>query len=455
MVRDAPVVDVIFLDPKAHTFSRCGCLLCVRRGEEPLLSDRYLFRFRSISLGLGSRCRATCPSLGFELPGWDERRVRARGKRVKTRCTTFEQLETGVLCGMEVSKKAMVMVLVLSSGALAAHGVLVLHVGSMTYPNVRDQPADFGGDIPLEGVQGTLRLADPVEACTTITPHGEGPWIALIQRSGKENNCHFATQVYQAQAAGASAAVVYDTVVEPLLVMHRTNTDYAPTIPATFVSERSAQLLISLLDRHPQVTILDINGSTLASGLATVVLSCLALGIVMTTFYLMKLNSALLGVDESSQAEPDTLSTEQLEKLPIVVYDTVLVEEGLEKASSDSPRVGGMSREGCPICIEEYEDGEKVRVLPCFHLFHKECIDFWLTTQHKTCPVCKYNANEKKVKTHYSETVPLVVQHPELRQSYTDLTTLNAAESLLATSPHHPATPSRRMDEAIPGDALV
>eukprot|EP00894_Picocystis_sp_ML_P001463 jgi/Pico_ML_1/51980/g2763.t1 len=192
-------------------------------------------------------------------------------------------------------------------------------------------------------------------------------------------------------------------------------------------------LLISLLDRHPQVTILDINGSTLASGLATVVLSCLALGIVMTTFYLMKLNSALLGVDESSQAEPDTLSTEQLEKLPIVVYDTVLVEEGLEKASSDSPRVGGMSREGCPICIEEYEDGEK----------------------HKTCPVCKYNANEKKVKTHYSETVPLVVQHPELRQSYTDLTTLNAAESLLATSPHHPATPSRRMDEAIPGDALV
>mmetsp|Transcript_9882 Transcript_9882/g.60223 ORF Transcript_9882/g.60223 Transcript_9882/m.60223 type:complete len:357 (-) Transcript_9882:3762-4832(-) len=356
---------------------------------------------------------------------------------------------------MEVYKKAVVWLLALSSSTLAVQGVLVLHVGSLTYPNVRDRPASFGGDIPLEGVQGTLKLAEPVEACTSIAPHGKGPWIALIQRSGKESNCHFATQVYYAQAAGASAAVVYDTVEEPLLAMHRTNTDYAPTIPATFVSANSAKLLLSLLDKDPQVTILDVNGNTLASGLATVVLSCLALGIVMTTFYLMKLNSTLLGVEEPTQAEPDTLNTEQLEKLPVVVYDTVLVEEGLEKASPDSPR-GGMTREGCSICIEEYQDGEKVRVLPCFHLFHKECIDFWLTTQHKTCPVCKYDANGKKLKTHYSETVPLLVQHPELRQSYTDLTTLNVAESLLATSPHHHAslTPSSSADVP-PADSMV
>lgn len=345
--------------------------------------------------------------------------------------------------------------LALSSSTLAVQGVLVLHVGSLTYPNVRDRPANFGGEIPLEGVQGTLKLADPIEACTSIAPHGEGPWIALIQRSGKENNCHFATQVYHAQAAGASAAVVYDTVEEPLLTMYRTNTDYAPTIPATFVSANSAKLLLGLLDKDLQVTILDVNGNTLASGLATVVLSCLALGIVMTTFYLMKLNSTLLGVEEPTQAEPDTLSTEQLEKIPIVVYDTALVEEGLEKASPDSPR-GGMTREGCPICIEEYEDGEKVRVLPCFHLFHKECIDFWLTTQHKTCPVCKYNANGKKVKTHYSETVPLLVQHPELRQSYTDLTTLNVAESLLATSPHQYTSPTPSSSADVPpADSMV
>ena len=44
--------------------------------------------------------------------------------------------------------------------------------------------------------------------------------------------------------------------------------------------------------------------------------------------------------------------------------------------------------EQCPICITEYEDGEVLRVLPCEHLFHPQCIDAWLV-QNGVCPVCK------------------------------------------------------------------
>jgi len=42
----------------------------------------------------------------------------------------------------------------------------------------------------------------------------------------------------------------------------------------------------------------------------------------------------------------------------------------------------------CLVCQEDFEVGEEVRTLPCFHIFHTACIDQWLRTS-KECPVCK------------------------------------------------------------------
>lgn len=43
----------------------------------------------------------------------------------------------------------------------------------------------------------------------------------------------------------------------------------------------------------------------------------------------------------------------------------------------------------CSICLCEFKEGEKIRVLPeCSHLFHMACIDMWLYS-HPNCPLCR------------------------------------------------------------------
>ncbi|CAG8599436.1 4358_t:CDS:2 [Paraglomus brasilianum] len=44
----------------------------------------------------------------------------------------------------------------------------------------------------------------------------------------------------------------------------------------------------------------------------------------------------------------------------------------------------------CPVCKEDYSEGEEVVSLPCNHAFHDDCIKPWLK-MNGTCPVCRYS----------------------------------------------------------------
>ncbi|KAK1286384.1 RING-H2 finger protein ATL74 [Acorus calamus] len=80
------------------------------------------------------------------------------------------------------------------------------------------------------------------------------------------------------------------------------------------------------------------------------------------------------------------LKKRALRKIPVAVYG----------AAAEGPAAGMMTGTECPICLGEFYDGEKVRVLPeCNHGFHVGCIDEWLAGQ-SSCPTCRHSVVEVK-----------------------------------------------------------
>ena len=51
----------------------------------------------------------------------------------------------------------------------------------------------------------------------------------------------------------------------------------------------------------------------------------------------------------------------------------------------------------CTICLEEYNDEDLLKQLPCMHHFHSTCIDDWLRVNAK-CPYCVQNLKPEEKK---------------------------------------------------------
>ena len=71
-----------------------------------------------------------------------------------------------------------------------------------------------------------------------------------------------------------------------------------------------------------------------------------------------------------------TVAQEELDKIPIVEFKS-LKKDIIDKNSS------------CTICLDDFEPDNKVRIVKCEHVFHRECIDKWLLENNFTCPTCR------------------------------------------------------------------
>ncbi|KAL1023342.1 hypothetical protein UPYG_G00039470 [Umbra pygmaea] len=233
-----------------------------------------------------------------------------------------------------------------------------------------DLPARFGYRLPSDGLKGFLIGARPENACEPIHPppaqdNLTGAFIVLIKRF----DCNFDIKVLNAQRAGYKAAIVHNVDSDDLISMGSNDVTILKQIdiPSVFVSEETANVLKEdyTYDKGGHVVLMPDFSLPLEYYLIPFLIIVGICLILIVVFMITKF------VQDRHRARRSRLRKDQLKKLPIHKYKK------------------GDSYDVCAICLDEYEEGDKLRVLPCSHAYHSKCVDPWLTKTKKTCPVCK------------------------------------------------------------------
>ncbi|CAF0878208.1 unnamed protein product [Rotaria sp. Silwood1] len=239
-----------------------------------------------------------------------------------------------------------------------------------------DQSANFGPSVPSNGLTGYVTLTNPRNACSKVAPPPNIPtpkyrWIALIPRTKSEDMCDFDLKVLNAQNANFSAVIIYN-YEDALITMGPHGRDIQ--IPSTLIMHSDGLSIISnylynetisnsTLQFHIKITTEQIYkfGAYLIPFICIVSVSFFGLmGFMLVKCYLQRRRSRRHRLPRSA-----------LKQLKIKKF-----------AKGDRWEV-------CAICLDDFEEGAKIRILPCDHAYHMKCIDPWLLNNRRQCPICK------------------------------------------------------------------
>lgn len=260
-------------------------------------------------------------------------------------------------------------VAILCIGSVSSDILVYTTFSNQLIEEFRDLPAKFGRQLPSNGLKVHGIPGSPANGCTPLDPPPKSPdmedfkWAVYIARY----NCTFEEKVRNAQLSGYDVAIVYNLDSNELEQMSAKSDD-GITIPSIFVGETTGKILM-INYQYQDGFVLLINdelpfniNTHLILPFSIVVGLCF---IIMIGFMIVKC------VREQRRLRRHRLPRSVLKTIPTIKFNK------------------GHPYEVCVICLDEYIEGDKLRVLPCQHAYHCKCIDQWLTKNRRFCPICK------------------------------------------------------------------
>lgn len=229
-----------------------------------------------------------------------------------------------------------------------------------------DNDSDYGA-LPLDGLTGKVVLSNPEDACKQIVPapNQTENWFLLT----KLYTCPFEVKLKNAALAGYHALIVYNDIsVKRTHLLNSHNLPVELQRPAVLVSFQDGNKIKTnyLYDKGftARITPSYFNNPYLLP-FAIVIILCIFLMVSFLIFQVIKC------ARDRRKLQRHRLNKKQLSQLLTTSYTK------------------GGQYDTCAVCLEDYAEGERLRVLPCGHCYHSRCIDQWLTKQKATCCVCK------------------------------------------------------------------
>ncbi|VDN03446.1 unnamed protein product [Thelazia callipaeda] len=233
--------------------------------------------------------------------------------------------------------------------------------------------ADFGGGIPSINFNpndtGCAYFTRPEDSCTDTFNNRTGcvHYYAVVPRG----NCSFSEKAYHAQRGYPdpySALIIFNSENHSPVPMAGGKYADRVIIPVVMITYTC---MTNIMDHFPahkgyRVALRAIPGYyDLVKYLIPLV------AIVAFCFVVLCISLTVRLCRERRHLARKRLSKRNLKKLPTKRFKK------------------GEAEDSCAICIDEFIEGEKLRVLPCSHAYHCKCIDPWLTKIRKVCPICK------------------------------------------------------------------
>ncbi|CAB1345659.1 unnamed protein product [Coregonus sp. 'balchen'] len=236
-----------------------------------------------------------------------------------------------------------------------------------------------------KGVVVLPSLSRDRQACDPGTrfavPVQGSAWIALIARG----NCTYKDKIRHAASQNATAIVIFN--------VGSSNSNDTITMPhsgvgdvvAIMIPEPKGREVAALLEQNVTVTMhITIGTRNLQkyvsrTSVVFVSISFIILMIIslawLVFYYIQRFRYA--NARDRNQRRLGDAAKKAISKLQVRT-----IRKGDQETESDF--------DNCAVCIEGYKPNDVVRILPCRHLFHKNCVDPWLL-DHRTCPMCKIN----------------------------------------------------------------